>query len=164
MYNSVYIFPRLGQNSASYKNQNIPFLMTLKQSSTYKKGNWEWMTLNHSLLKLMNRIPFCKGGIRPQPKVGNGSYCWSHPWPLVCLSSSGHISVCRSPPHWAPRWDHPDPRPLFHLPEVQLRVPAVFLLERALWWTPFHPPIGRHKVSHQAFFGQRHEYGLGKSS
>lgn len=35
----------LGQTSAFYKNQNIPFSITLQQLPSYKKGSWEWMTL-----------------------------------------------------------------------------------------------------------------------
>lgn len=149
----------------AWKSPEYPIFYNPETLFYLQEGELRVSDAGNQSTKALSGAPFYESGMAPA-QSGKEQLCRSYPWPLGCLSSSGHTSACRSPPHWAPRWDHPDPRPLFRPPEVQLRAPAVFLLGRALCWPPFHPPTGRHKVSHPASSSQWHELrdGLEKSS
>lgn len=128
----------------AWKSPEYPIFNNPETLFYLQEGELRASDAGNQSAKTLSGAPICESGMAPA-QSGKQQPCRSYPWPLGCLSSSGHTSACRSPPHWAPQWDHPDPQLLFHPPEVQLRVPAVFLLGRALCWPPFHPPTGRHK-------------------
>lgn len=82
----------------AWKSPEYPILKNPETLFYLQEGELRASDAGNQSAKALSGAPVCKSGMA-SAQSGKQQLCRSYPWPLGCLSSSGHTSVCRFPPH-----------------------------------------------------------------